>query len=379
MQRQINQTGNGQNIYIESVENFNLSNNDKISPYLTFLPIINQDDFVERKEIEELKKILDIENKVILINGIGGVGKTTFAKLFLTSNINNYDHIAWIDITTDIIKSFTLNFQLFGSLSIDFDLLKSLPTDDLQFDFIISKLRQVKGNNLLILDNVTSDIEKSKILNSINLKPFWKVIAISRLELSGFYKFQIDVFNFEKSKELFFKYNSDFINTSDNQLEELFCCIGFHTLTIELIAKTLKYNYTLKSINDVIIFFKSKKLDDQSWQIKLKTNHNDNEATLFFHLMNIFDIANLSKISIEILVQLSVLPPIEIEVSFLQELLEFPIDFVNQFIEALILLSKNGWLDSPKTNVYKIHPLIQQVIKYKVETKIEDYLDLVIN
>ena len=256
--------------------------------YLTTVPAINSSEFIHRAELTNFQNTIEKKSRVVLLNGIRGVGKTTFAKLFIEENATQYDHIAWIDITTDILNSFTLNVQLLDSLSIDFELLKFCKTIDDQFNLIISRLRNISGKNLLILDNITSDIEKSKIKNNISLKPNWQVIAISRLDLDGFTKFKIDVFQFEEAKKLFLLFNQGSTNSSDKELLELFNIIGFHTLTIELVAKTLKCNSTIKNVTELIGYFNQKKLNDQSWQIKIKIDHSDDEAILIFHLMSLF-------------------------------------------------------------------------------------------
>jgi signal recognition particle GTPase len=69
---------------------------------LTDIPLINLSDIVGRDEdMENINNHLTVNKGVVLIvNGIGGIGKTSTALSFINSEkyIANYNHIAWITI-----------------------------------------------------------------------------------------------------------------------------------------------------------------------------------------------------------------------------------------------------------------------------------------
>ena len=56
-------------------------------------------EFIGREaELEELKDLLQGAKPVLLLNGIGGIGKTSLALKYLYSQYDTYAHIAWISV-----------------------------------------------------------------------------------------------------------------------------------------------------------------------------------------------------------------------------------------------------------------------------------------
>jgi MoxR-like ATPase len=83
MQTYINQNGKYNVVVNGNVDSLNMSTPSEIPHSLTVLPNNGEDSYVERDELVDFLNIINTERKVVLINGIGGVGKTTFVKMFL--------------------------------------------------------------------------------------------------------------------------------------------------------------------------------------------------------------------------------------------------------------------------------------------------------
>src|SRR5579862_3171289 len=61
------------------------------------LPRIDPDEIVGREEeLVQLHENLHTGKKVVVVNGVGGIGKTTLARAYVTRYYEEYKHVAWI-------------------------------------------------------------------------------------------------------------------------------------------------------------------------------------------------------------------------------------------------------------------------------------------
>ena len=71
---------------------------------LTLLNHISPDDIIGRKDdLEDLRNQLAEKHRIVLLNGMGGIGKTTLAEAYISKNYKNYKHIAWITNNLSLI------------------------------------------------------------------------------------------------------------------------------------------------------------------------------------------------------------------------------------------------------------------------------------
>ncbi|MBN2663717.1 MAG: hypothetical protein JXR68_08720, partial [Bacteroidales bacterium] len=379
------------NVILQDIMNSNIIINqiidkveEKISSYLTTLPTVDMNDIFGRdKDLNDLLQILSSNEKPILLNGIGGIGKTTLLKAFLTKFYGEFNHIAWIDNISDIKSSFINNTQLIDSLSL-YNKIEKIEKDehflDKAFLLIINKMRQLKGKNLLIIDNASDDIENTKTLDLLKLKPYWNVIVSSREKFEDFYQFELKCLAEKYSKDFFYK-NYD-LEKNDKILTEILNLVENHTLAIELISKTS--NSRRLRLNEVIEVLKKKGLNiSNSNSIKTKHNFNQKIENIFEYLLKMFDISEFSNFEKWILIQFAVLPTIPIhyendnDIDLCYLLSKNERDEKDPFIDGLNNLANKGWIQTLKYPFsFKMHILIQEMLieKLKPDNKICDVL-----
>lgn len=295
------------NIHIGDV--YSIANKEIQIPLdLNSIPFVNQADFAGRiNQLEDLKKLLtEDKNSIINVNGISGIGKTSFLKKFLTKNRNELNYTCWLQGQKDIRLSFLSNIQLIDSLNLREEIGKidkNANWIQQSFELLINRMRSLeKGNkdlvNLLVIDNVNhTNRDFNKIFKFIALKPNWKVIITSREKIAKTFDFFLDSLNLNESKSLFKLYYS--LPIDDSDLNKIVKGLHFHPYLIELTSKNSYEKFyeagrilELLNINNLSFFESPKK------KIEISLNN----------IFENFDLYTLSTIQSKLLILFSVLP-----------------------------------------------------------------------
>ena len=365
--------------YIENIENqggtINVHNSQiNLPPHIIpkkLTPqtgLANDIDFVGRKEeLQKVDELLNQNSMLLLLNGIGGIGKSTLASYYLNQHKDNFDYYGFVQVNEDIKLSLA---SAFGT-SLD---LKSKKIDDL-FAEIMNKLHNLEGKKLLIIDDIKKmDSQLDEINTLMTLKNSGFQILFTSREIKEYIpQYFLDIMSVEDARELFLKhYPTDEMDKVDKILKYL----DYHTLFIEITAKTLKQRKRTLSLDKMIEKF----VNGDFSSIK----KNKRESFNLF-LSNLFSNDKILKDeeTLLFLKRLSILPSIEI--SF-EDLYKFLVCENEEKLEDfLIELIANGWLIELK-NGYKFHQILKEYIinKYnynfnEIEIIIDYYFTLMKN
>jgi len=288
------------------------------------------------KELQEIDERLNNSNSLLLINGIGGIGKSTIAGYYLHSQKEKLDYYGFFED----LESFTV--ELKPRLK-----LNSSNEDEL-FMEALSRLSSLEGNKLLVFDDVKNiEANQDKIEKILALKESgYKILLTSREEIEEIEQYYLDVLTLDDAKELF---NSIYEVKDEDVLEEILGYLDCHAFFVEMTAKTLK---SKKTLTPKII--KEKFTNGEFSTIKRKRKESFND-----YLNELFSFDELDDEEILMLKQFSVLPSIEIEFEFLEDIFNRKED--EKFEDILNYLTEKGWLSS-FGNSYKLHQIIKDYI-----------------
>lgn len=356
------------------------SRKKQIPKEITSIPRIEADEILGRaNDLLKINKHFLTNNQVLLVNGMGGIGKSTLAKFYSTTFKNNFDHLIWIDVLSNFdipktkkekhdqfIDAFIHNHTLLNNIEL------SSINDDLsnrsKFEIILNKIQNIKGNNLLIIDNTTDVIEY--YYDHLPKYPPWKIIITSREKMNIFKK--IEVRNLLKKEALSLFYLFYRLEKDDKSLSELFEIIGYHTLTIELLAKTANHMNT--SIGVFLRKIKEEGINALGLAgVKSKYSQKEDPSSPFEILIKTFRVSNLNKFEKEVLMYFSILPSINIITFDLQNLL----GFIDNLLGVLSSLDIKGWLIKEKEG-FRIHQVIQSVVRHQLSPRNESCKNIVI-
>lgn len=299
------------------------------------------------KDLERLNLALEKSRRLILVNGIGGIGKTTLASIYCHQEFckENYDIIFWLTIN-DSLDSWRNVFVNAFSKSTG---ASELPYPD-RFGHILKHLKRFTGNNLIVLDNVQRTNDFKDIYNAINM-PNLRVLITSRVQFQYFPTFHLKELEETDCIKLFNKYCISFFD--EESIVSLVRLVKYHTLLIEFSAKVLSSHKHLH-INTLIAQIEKADFGATPFgNTELYTfsqesrNRTLSEITPADYLIQIFPLIDLTEIEQNYLRFLSILPPIQLSINELCEYFDIEQDVAikNEFIEVLSSLTCKGWLN----------------------------------
>lgn len=336
---------------------------------LTPIQHIDPSDIIGRdSELEELHQHLFNNKKVIVVNGLGGIGKTMLAQAYISKYGDSYHHLAWVSQTGDhAAKAFLDNKDLIDNL--DIDISKIDEKDRLRTIFNKQRSIEVKPN-LLVIDNADQTI--CDFYNLLPGYPNWHVLVTSREEIEHFEIIKLDFLKPEQAVALF-KKHCQFISNEDH-IATLLKTVEYHTLTIEILAKTAELRRVPfeKLMNAIELDLKA------NVYIGRELSKIEKVTT---YLKSIFNFNKLTDEQEWIMKQFCFLPPDFHAYNLLFELLQVnSLAWADDFPENINNLCKNGWLlKNIKTDSFKMHRIINEITINKLTPAYVDVKNLLQN
>lgn len=350
------------------------------SRYLSAYSRIDLDTLIGRKrDLYAIQLLLNTHRTALLVNGMGGIGKTTLAKYYLQRYESNYDHIVWVDVLPsrdqaggDVISAFVSEHNDILNL-LELDLEPRM--DELrQFKIGMRELKKLKGTNLLIIDNAAERLMEA--MRYFPQSENWHVLVTSRQRFKACKVYEVETLPQEEAIQLFLTYYP--AAKGDDLLALLLQRIGYHTLAIELIAKTLAKHprLTLTKLWE--------RMDKEGLKaanrMKVEVDHPQFQKSIKANdcVKQLFDIAGLTEEEQMLLLQFAVMPSMLIPFNTLVELLGIEEEREDDFIELLSDLVQKGWLRQGD-NEYVCHQIIQEVVRQYITPTVDNCKTLLLS
>lgn len=342
---------------------------------LNTIPKLQHQYFLPRPAIINSIEIQLQTPEPLILQGTGGMGKTTCCRYIADKHQDNFYHKAWINVSAELPLSFVNDSELTAALSQTPASQSGEEDTNQKFFGLIGKLKALphaKGQrSLLIVDNVNDDllnrIESKSLFDIISLNTNWKVIITTRTLYHSLPRLPIDQLETGEARQLFRLYCQK--PHADDQLDLLSEAAGFQPLTLELFARTIQQSDFI-SIADIL-----KGLEEQGIRFKGQVpvempNYEkvETETTVFTCLSVAFDLARLREYS-SITKLLGIFSIAPIDGFTLAELLAY--ELIDSEPEPLLLqLEKSGWITRFEKR-YTMHPVIQEVLRIKLVVNID--------
>ena len=346
---------------------------NKETTLLTRLPSPDNKVIGRSKEIKNLYDQLHQAQRVVLMNGMGGIGKTTTAMAYANQFKANYQRIVWIEQIGDFTTAMTTNNVLNQHLGFT---PSTEPIVDTQL--ILNKLSNLSGKSLLVIDNATEDIAKFK--DFLPKPPAWQVLLTSRQELGFAKKIPLGFLSESAAIELFYEHYQ--LDKNEKAVQSILATLDYHTLTIELLAKVAQKR-RIQPIDKIVALLQERGLKIRR-KIGAEVGHSKGEkiAYLFPYLQVIFELGEMTDAETHLLKQFICLPATFIALPELLELLSITEEEEEKWddtLDALDSLKEKGWLiyeeqisEGVQESSYKMHRVVQDVLNEELNPTYED-------
>ena len=332
------------------------------------LPRLSNSKIIGREEeLTSLHLRLFDSKQVLLVNGMGGIGKTTLAQVYVDTYWDEYAHIAWIVHLSDDIKESFINTEgLLDTLSVKND--AGMQSGEL-FSATISSFNKITdAPNLLVIDNAQASL--SEIYEYLPKQPNWHILVTSREIIDKFDVQEIGFLSEDKAIELFllhYKRN----DIPHEKIASLVNLVELHTLTIEILAKSAqRQHFTIGQLEHAI---------ESDLRANVTVAHQGKKIDrITSYLCSIFKMENLSANEMWLLKQFACMPPEYIAFDTAKSYI-VPEDSSKQevFPETIALLCDKGWLlGNSETDSYKLHRILSEVVRKQLTISVEDIAPL---
>ncbi len=331
--------------------------------YLTLKPSISRSirEIIGRSDvIETVSKNFSESTNIVLLLGMGGIGKTAICKHIFSKSENQYDYLAWVDYDGDFKLSMVNAFKQ--------EMLENRFKEseiDKKFDWIIAFLANSKNSILLVIDNIDRTVNEDTSLDYINkLSNNCHILLGSRTKLDAEI---IEIKGLKKEDAIKLFYRS-YSGQQDDRVAKIIEKIYCHPLMIELIAKTIEVSSC--SLDDIYALIENFNLGKIEEEVSTQWG-NQRDKSVIMHLYELYKFDEDNKLLSDEERKL-----LEIIILFKENTDINKKDF-KQIAElsnfnVLNNLFKKGWLlNSSKS--FQIHAIVKTAIKTQIKLESINY------
>lgn len=305
------------------------------------------------KECKALWNWYNSDEKLLFVTGMGGIGKSTVIRKFVSDNRAHWDTVIYLSFQESIEETITddIRFCINGY---------EKKEEETTAEYFTRKIKAAKElatdtKTLLIIDNFDGMTDDNfRILLEVN----WKIIIVTRNDMhqSGYTCLRIG--EIEEKRELYTLFESNMgrsLHVDEyGKLDSLIELVAGHTLVLVLIARQIA-----KSYMDIEVALRLVEENGFSNMAPEKVDYMQDGKSFYdkiaFIIRRIYDVSKLSEDKKKCMKVLSIFDVRGIDIQAAGALLKL------ESLDALNELIAQGWLELSDRNIH-MHPLIQETM-----------------
>ncbi len=320
-----------------------------------------RDVFAGREDLlDAISQSFDTGNRVLFLEGIGGIGKSELAKQYAIAHPERFDKVLFMTYVSN------LQDLVCGPGAIEIQGLEQ-QQDEPAAVFFQRKLGIFRSlaneRTLLIVDNFDTDTDPD--MNAF-LEGSHKVIFTTRNAHPGYPSLSVKAIPDKAALFQIFQQNYGMpVEEGDRPyLEKLFSMIEYHTYTIELLAKQMEASFLTG--REMLELFESGRLANGATEtIQGRSSAN----TAFGHICSVFSTSNLTQEEQQILRELSLMGLRGVPANRFREWAALP------SFEPVNKLIRRSWIRREAGQRLSLHPLVREVVHEILKPTAENCAD----
>lgn len=323
-------------------------------PFICTGYVTNGGNVVGREcEYKKIEKWCEGNEKLLFVTGMGGIGKSTIVRKFVSENKEKYDNLIFLKFRESIVESITddIQFCINGY---------EKKEEESGSEYFYRKLKVAKEltegtNSILIIDNFDGIIDDD--FNEI-LKINWKVIVVTRKDMSslGCDCIKIDALKDKREQHRLFEIylNRKLEPKECGKVDEIVELVAGHTLAMVLIARQISKSFI--DIDSALKLVTTNGLADIAPEkVGYMQDGNEYYDKISAIIKAVYDVTALSDVKKKCLKILSIFDINGINIKDSKELIKLEsLDEINELVDL-------GWLELHGEYVC-MHPLIQETL-----------------
>ena len=315
------------------------------------------------KELQEIKEAFDSGERILFLQGIGGIGKTEIAKQYAKRNKTEYDTVVYATYNNTVVELVSSQ----TSFKIEPQFPRQVLSDGTQendISYFKRKLDLIKEitneRTLIIIDNF--DVLDDEYFGELtNAK--YKLLITTRCDYSRYYPVvKIEPLDsIEQLKRIFLEnYEGYMVEEDDPHLEELIELVNRHTYTIELIAQHMENSG--QTVEEMIDVLKKQGIVSLSEEVRSSA---DKTQVAYENLLKMFKVFDLNEEDKGVLKVLSLMPLSGVDVKDIRNWLGV------KALKSLMNLERRSWT-TMSSNGVALHPIIRDVVRHELPITLEE-------
>lgn len=314
-----------------------------------------------QQECDRLLRWYHSGDKVLFLTGMGGMGKSTVVRKFVSENRDCFDHVVYLQYRGSVCDTVADDMQ-FCISGCEKDEAESTK------EYFLRKLKQARElaaetNTLLVLDNFDGALDESF---TELLKVDWKIILVTRRCMRGLGYTCEELERLKDEKELLQLFESHMGRRLElweqRKLVRMVEKVAGHTLVLVLIARQIARSYL--SMEEAFALVEEKGFSRMASE---KVDFARDGQVLYDKVSGliqaVYDVSGLAEEKRKCLKLLSLFDAPGIEIREAQRMLKLEsLDDINELRDL-------GWLEVAERDV-QMHPLVQETL-HQTEWKSE--------
>jgi NB-ARC domain len=342
--------------------------------HLTRPPLVPEVFRGRKEELEKIhKQLYEGENLLLLVNGEGGIGKTSLAAKYYQQYTANYKHLAWVLCEQSITDAL---LQLAFPLKLQFE---DTATSAQRLEILLTHMANMDMPCLLIIDNANEIEDLQQNYEHLRRCPNFHVLLTSRInDYRHAQFFKIESLSPEQALLVFREHYPKLQSQEEPIFEGIYDAVGGNTLVLELLAKNVAQQNSLKTmyhLADLLADLQTKGLlqivEDDDIEVEYQSYRNAKPTEI---ITAMYDLSKLSEAESRLLSIFAVLPA----ESIAYEILEILLPNTQNLDKTLLSLAQKGWLShNTKDSSFKCSPVIQEIMINKNQNLYNDCKELI--